>query len=96
MANTKDINSTEKLLNVIRGTQKSYSLPGDEPKQVDSSKKISNKQVLKYSKALTGKSRFTLGVDIGHDHLYFAKTAKMSDGKPLLVDQKIINRKSVV
>ena len=90
MANTKDINSTEKLLNVIRGTQKSYSLPGDEPKQVDSSKKISNKQVLKYSKALTGKSRFTLGVDIGHDHLYFAKTAKMSDGKPLLVDQKII------
>jgi Tfp pilus assembly PilM family ATPase len=89
LADTKDINSTEKLLNVIRGTQNPSSFQDDQTKQVDSSKRISNKQVLNLSK-FTGKSRFTLGVDIGYDHLYFAKTTKMSDGKPLLVDQKII------
>ncbi len=91
MANTKDINSTEKLLKVIRGTQKTSSMPDDEMERASSSQKtISNKHSLNLPKAFTGKNRFTLGVDIGHDHLYFAKVAKSNDGKPLLVDQKII------
>lgn len=90
MANTKDINSTERLLNVIRGISK----PGaaNEEATENSSKQIktSNKQTSNLSKTLIGKHRFTIGVDIGSDYINLAKTAKTSDGKQLLVDQKII------
>ncbi len=90
MANTKDINSTERLLNVIRGISK----PGaaNEEASENSSKpiKTSNKQTSNLSKTLIGKHRFIIGVDIGPDYINLAKTAKTSDGKQLLVDQKII------
>lgn len=94
MANTKNINSTEKLLNVIRGIQKPSSTSDNEGEKAPSSKSVANKNSYNLSKALIGKSRFTLGVDIGPDHLYFAKTAKTSDGKPILVDQRIIKYSS--
>lgn len=90
MSNIKDINSTERLLNVIRGTQKPEPVSEDASRVVSETQKPSNKLTLNFPKTLTGKNRFSVGVDIGVDAIYLAKATKASDGKPLLVDQKIV------
>ena len=82
-----DTNSTEKLLNVIRGKDKEsfgalrnqkVSLSGKKP-----AKKINRKRFF-------DKKVYTVGVDIGREFIYLVKTAKGSDDRPILVDQKII------
>ena len=90
MANTKDINSTERLLNVIRGISKPSSTAEDTAENASNIQKITKKQTINLSKAFTVKKRLTIGVDISQDYINLAKTAKSSDGKPLLLDQKII------
>jgi len=90
LANTKDINSTERLLNVIRGTSKSPATSEDKAGNASNIKKTTNKQTITRPKAFTGKHRYTIGVDIAEGFINLAKVTKISDGKPFLVDQKVI------
>jgi len=89
LANTKDINSTERLLNVIRGISKPSSSAEETAGNASRTKKTTNKQVVNLHKTFAAKHRYTIGVDIGQNFICFAKVAKTSDGKPLLVDQKV-------
>ena len=88
MANTKDINSTEKLLNVIRGTEQPLSAPVDGAEAISSRQNNSSKTFGNFSKIFPGKKRFKVGVDIGHTVIRFVKMAKSSDGRPTLVARK--------
>ncbi len=90
MAKTTDINSTEKLLNVIRGSQQPSSAAIDAAEDVSPRQKHSDKFPVYLSRVFTGKHRVKVGVDIGPDNISFAKMTKSFDGKPLLVDQKIL------
>ncbi|OGP68409.1 MAG: hypothetical protein A2W27_10970 [Deltaproteobacteria bacterium RBG_16_44_11] len=90
MASTDDINSTEKLLNVIRG--KDGGLPGEtgKPKISFSAKKPAKILNISASKRAADKKRYTIGVDFGQGFIGLAKTVRASDGRPVLVDHKII------
>ena len=90
MAKTTDINSTEKLLNVIRGSQQPSSAAIDATEEVSPKQKNSDKFPVYLSRVFTGKHHVKVGVDIGPDNISFAKMTKSFDGKPLLVDQKIL------
>ncbi|MGV8059422.1 MAG: pilus assembly protein PilM [Smithellaceae bacterium] len=90
MADKNEINSTEKLLNAIRGKQEevnneigstSILLPKELPVP-QKSKKL--------SRFFPGKKNYTVGIDISHDFIHLAKTISSSDGSPILIDQKII------
>ena len=90
MARTSDIDSTEKLLNVIRGQDQ--SLPGrrDKEKIPPSRKKTENISGIYKLKGTAGKKRYTIGVDFGQGFISLAKTVKTSDGRPMLLDHKTI------
>ena len=85
-----DINSTEKLLNVIRGKDKeSFNSLGKQ--KVSLSEKIPVKKINIISpKRFFDKKVYTVGVDIDGEFIRLAKTAKDSGGRPTLVDQKAI------
>lgn len=89
---TNDINSTEKLLDAIRGKQeeagddigKSSISPPQELLTPQGNKKI--------SKFFPDKKKYTIGVDISHNYICLAKVIASPDyGTPILIDQKIIN-----
>jgi type IV pilus assembly protein PilM len=87
LANTKDINSTEKLLNVIRGEESPASAPLDgDPnfasKQNDSGKNMGGKGFF------AAKKRIKIGVDIGHNVISLTKMTNVTEGKPALLGQK--------
>jgi Tfp pilus assembly PilM family ATPase len=85
-----DINSTEKLLNVIRGKdQESFSELGKQ-KVSFSEKKPTEKINIISPKRLFDKKVYTVGVDIDREFIRLVKTAKDSVGRPILVDQKVI------
>lgn len=90
MTNTKDINSTERLLNVIRGNRQPFSSTVDSVDDHSLQQKKPDKLSVNISRVFTGKRRFQVGVDIGHNVINYVKMTKTSDGKPLLVDQKIV------
>jgi Tfp pilus assembly PilM family ATPase len=87
LANRNEINSTEKLLNVIRGgnSDSDISLENSLNKP---SKQKSEKSNIVLPSIFTSKKRFTIGVEIGHESINMAKTTPSNDGKNLLVDQK--------
>ena len=89
MVNAKDINSTERLLNVIRGVQKS-SADVAEAKPTFSLKQSEPSKFPVLFSRFKGRRRIRVAVDIGRDEICFAKVAKNIDGKPLLADQKIL------
>jgi Tfp pilus assembly PilM family ATPase len=101
LANSKDINSTERLLNVIRGSQQPSTPVTEALKDSSSPQKTPPKISLNFPGVFAGKHKVKVGIDIGQDNISFAKMAKTSDGKPMLVDQKIVkfdgqtNRESV-
>ena len=85
-----DINSTEKLLNVIRGKDKeSFSALG-KPKVSLSEKKPAKKINIISPKLFFDKKLYTVGVDIDREFILLVKTAKDSGGRQTLVDQKVI------
>jgi hypothetical protein len=88
--NNDDINSTEKLLNVIRGKDKEpFSALGKQ--KVSLSGKNPAKKINTISpKRFFDKKVYTVGVDIGREFICLVKTAKDSGGRPILVDQKVI------
>ena len=90
MARTSDIDSTEKLLNVIRGQDQ--GLPGrrDKEKTPPSRKKTENISGIYKLKSTADKKRYTIGVDFGQGFISLAKTVKTSDGRPMLLEHKII------
>ncbi len=90
MASIDDINSTEKLLNVIRGKNEGYSEQAGKPKGTLFPKKSAKTINISIHKGLSDKKRFTVGVDIGQEFISLAKTVKSSDGRPVLIDQKMI------
>ena len=90
MASTDDINSTEKLLNVIRGKNEGYPGQVGKPKLPLSPKKSAKTTNILMHKGLSDKKHFTVGVDIGQEFIGLAKTVKSSDGRPVLTDQKMI------
>lgn len=86
----EDINSTEKLLNAIRGKQEEANNKIGNfsillPKQFPSPKK--NKIL---SMFFPDKKKYTVGIDISHGFILLVKTISASDGSPILVDQKIV------
>lgn len=92
MAKTNDdTNSTERLLNVIRGAQEPSSGSDDSiTKKSSSTQKHSDKFALNFPRLFAGKHRATVGIDIGREEIRLAKITNASDGRPLLVDQKIV------
>jgi hypothetical protein len=85
-----DINSTEKLLNVIRGKDKeSFGALGTQKISL-SEKKPAKKIKVILPKRFLDKKIYTVGVDISREFICLVKTAKDSDGRPILVDQKVI------
>ncbi|MEI6610889.1 MAG: pilus assembly protein PilM [Deltaproteobacteria bacterium] len=90
MAGINDINSTEKLLNVIRGKDKeSFASKGKSAVPLFT-KKPGKKTNLTLPKLFFNKKRYTVGIDISEEFIGLAKTKNSSDGRPLLVDHKII------
>jgi Tfp pilus assembly PilM family ATPase len=85
-----DVNSTEKLLNVIRGkNEESFNAPDKPEVSVSAKKRTKNINVIS-PKRFFDKKNFTVGVDVGREFICLVKTANNSDDKPILVDKKII------
>lgn len=86
----KDISSTEKLLDVIRG--KNAGSFAELNKQRISS--TTARQTKKIKFAWPGiafrRKRFTVGVDIGREFICLVKTARTADNRYSLIDEKII------
>jgi hypothetical protein len=85
-----DINSTEKLLNVIRGKDKESFNASEKQKTSLSERKPAKKIKIILPKRFFDKKVYTVGVDISREFICLVKTAKDSDGRPILVDQKVI------
>jgi len=90
LADIKDINSTEKLLNVIRGKDKESFVSKGKSAVPLLKKKPAKKTNLTLPKLFTNKKRYTVGIDISEEFIGLAKTINASEGRPVLVDQKII------
>ncbi|HDQ04166.1 MAG TPA: hypothetical protein ENN23_06305 [Deltaproteobacteria bacterium] len=89
MAKKDDINSTEKLLNVIRGkSPPSINAQESHPKYAP--KKAAKILDISAARRPSGAKRYTIGVDLGPGFIGLAKTLKSSDGRPLLLDHKIV------
>ncbi|MCX5849001.1 MAG: hypothetical protein NTW65_06090 [Deltaproteobacteria bacterium] len=85
-----DINSTEKLLNVIRGKdEESFSELGKSKDPLSKGKPV-KKVSITLPKHFFDKISYTVGVDIGREFICLVKTANNSDDRPILVDQKVI------
>lgn len=91
MARTDDINSTEKLLNVIRGAgQVSPDTDTKKSRVSKPAKKTAKILDISSAKHAADKKRYTIGVDFGQGFIGLAKTIKASDGRPMLIDHKIV------
>lgn len=90
----KDINSTEKLLNVIRGKDSESFGDFGKNKASSSAKKQIKKAGLISPKRFLGKESSSVGIDIGRDFICLVKTTQSSDNRPVLVDKKIIRYNS--
>lgn len=90
MADKNDINSTEKLLNAIRGKQKEADDAVGNIEVSPSNKLPAQQKDKKISGIFPDKKIYTVGVDIGHDCIHVVKTIKASEDNPILVDQKNI------
>lgn len=85
-----DINSTEKLLNVIRGkNEESFAAPREPEVSVSANKRATNIKVVS-PKRFFDKKNYTVGVDVSREFICLVKTSDNSDGPPVLVDKKII------
>ncbi|PKN67680.1 MAG: hypothetical protein CVU54_16805 [Deltaproteobacteria bacterium HGW-Deltaproteobacteria-12] len=96
MATTDDITSTEKLLDVIRGNSTDGFAAAEKPSDSSSKKSELPKKGMSLPKIfLTEKKIYTVGVDLGHGFLRLCKTTRAHDGKPVLVDYKIVGYSKV-
>lgn len=88
---TNDINSTEKLLNAIRGKQEESS-DDIEKMSISSPQELLAPQGDRtISKFFPDKKKYTIGIDIGNNFISLAKVISSADNnRPILIDQKII------
>lgn len=86
---SKDINSTEKLLNAIRRKDDESFQPLQRPEVSLPEKKPAKKFKFLLPKRFSNKN-YTVGVDIGREFIRLVKTAKGPGDKSVLVDQKVI------
>lgn len=95
MASSNDINSTEKLLNTIRGKD-SKSFPSIEKSPISlPPRRPVNIKKSSPSGFFSNKKHYTVGIDIGEDFLFMAKAVQSLDGSAKIVDQKSINYTSL-
>ena len=91
MSNIKnDINSTEKLLNVIRGKdEESFNALGKQKNSFTSNKKDKN---IKFGlpNNFFNKTKYTVGVDIAREYVCLVKSTHNSNNNYTLIDKKII------
>ena len=90
MAKTNDINSTEKLLNVIRGAKQLFPPVIDGGEQLSPKEKRPDRTSSNFPRLFAAKHRARVGIDIGREEIRLAKMTNTSDGRPLLIDQKIV------
>lgn len=90
MTKAKEINSTEKLLNVIRGTKPPFSATKGGGRRLSLKKKPPLKITANLSRLFKGKRPYQVGVDIGSKAVTMVKMRKTADGRPTLVDQKVV------
>ena len=89
MARTKDITSTEKLLNVIRSKKDEPVAPVKSPEPRDRKKGLSPVKSLKSLPSMASlQKKGTVGVDIGHDYLRLVRAARGSDGEWQILDRR--------
>jgi hypothetical protein len=85
-----DINSTEKLLNVIRGKdEESFNVLGTQKVSLSEKRPVKKINIISPTRFFD-KKVYTVGVDIDGKFIRLVKTAKDSGGRPTLVDQKVI------
>jgi len=89
-AQKNDINSTEKLLNVIRGNDEESFSELDRPKVFLPEKKPARKTKVISLKSFFNKKIYTIGVDVNREYICLVKTDNNSGGRPVFVDKKII------
>jgi len=86
---SNDINSTEKLLDVIR-RKNSGSFTEVKPLNVLPERPVfPRKRRLPFAAIFSEKKPYTIGVDIGRNVIRLARTIKTSGGNPILIDYKI-------
>lgn len=85
-----DINSTEKLLNVIRGKDgESFTALGKQKDSLSAKKQAKNTNDI-LPKRLFDTKKYTVGVDVNREFVGLVKTANNSADRPIVVDKKII------
>lgn len=86
----RDVNSTEKLLNVIRGKDEESFGGLKKPEVSLLKKKPSKKFKFLFSKSFFANKKYTVGFDISREFICLVKTALNSSNHPVLIDKKII------
>jgi Tfp pilus assembly PilM family ATPase len=85
-----DINSTEKLLNVIRGNdEETFSAFETQKVSLPEKKPPKKTNVISLNSFFKTKNH-TVGVDVNREYICLVKTDNNSGGRPILVDKKII------
>jgi Tfp pilus assembly PilM family ATPase len=95
LAATKDITSTEKLLDVIRGKNTDSFITSEKPLNSSSKKSKVTKKGKSVPTIFADKKVYTVGVDTGHGVIRLCKTTRANDGRPVLVDYKIVSYTNV-
>ncbi len=85
----KDINSTEKLLDVIRGKDESFTGFG-RPEYSSMTNQTKKNARFVWPQSLFPKKKFTVGIEIGQDFIALVKTVKNYDSRYAVVDKKIV------
>lgn len=95
MSNIKnDINSTEKLLNVIRGKdEESFNALGRQKNYVPSGANNRGSQ-FGFAEKIFQKTKYTVGIDISSEYISLVKSTRSSGAPPALIDKKIIKLES--
>lgn len=91
MTSEKEINSTEKLLEVIRGKNTDEYQIDINPEDSSSKKQKTSKIVAGLPNVFLKKKIYTIGVDIGHSAIRLSKTLKTTEGRKIFVDHKVID-----
>lgn len=91
MASSKEINSTERLLRVIRESQQPSSEATQTQQPSARQKKTKSGNIsFRFPDLFSGRRKLRVGVDITSEHILLAKMTASSDGRPLLLERKII------
>ncbi|MBP9013666.1 MAG: hypothetical protein KBG22_08655 [Smithella sp.] len=86
----KDINSTEKLLNVIRGKDEESFHALSQKSNFPPSHNKTNNFKLTFPGIFSSKAKYTVGVDLGEEYICLVKSIRHSEHDYSLIDKKIV------